>query len=62
MKWEYKTIISAGGFIGGKIDGEKFTAHLNELGQDGWEMVSVFDTNQSGGQTRDVFAFFNRPM
>ncbi len=63
VKWEYKTIkLGAGGFIGGKIDESELESSMNELGSDGWELVAVFDTNQSGGQTRDVIAIFKRSV
>ena len=62
MRWEYKTIkIAATGFAGGKLDENAFTAHLNELGDQGWELVNAFDTNMNAGATRDVIAVFKRP-
>jgi hypothetical protein len=33
-----------------------------KVGQQGWELMSVFDTNKAGGKTRDVFAVFKRPI
>ncbi|HKB02455.1 MAG TPA: DUF4177 domain-containing protein [Gemmataceae bacterium] len=64
MKWEYLTVkfAASGFFLGGKLDGDTFNAKLNELGQEGWELVSVFDTNMSRGQTRDVVAVLKRPL
>jgi hypothetical protein len=64
MKWEYMTVMftATGFWLGGKLDGDGFNAKLNELGQQGWELVSVFDTNMLHGQTRDVVAIFKRPM
>jgi len=64
MKWEYMTLmLPATGFIlGGKIDGQKFTDRLNQLGGEGWELVSVFDTNMIEGKTRDVIAVLKRSM
>lgn len=64
MRWEYKTIklATTGFWVGGKLDEAKFDAMLNELGRDGWELVSAFDTNQSYGATRDVVAAFKRPV
>jgi hypothetical protein len=44
-----------------KLDGEAFNNKLNELGGQGWELVSVFDTNMGHGTTRDVVAVFKRP-
>jgi len=63
MKWEYMMVmISASGFtLGGNIDGQQLTDRLNQLGCEGWELVSVFDTNMLQGQTRDVFAVLKRP-
>ena len=61
-QWEYKTIkLSTTGFLGGVLDMQAFDRMLNDLGDDGWELVSSFDTNQSGGVTRDVIAIFKRP-
>ena len=62
MKWEYKTIKfgAQGGFLGGKFDEKKLEAYINELGRDGWELVTAFDTNMSQGQTRDIVAIFKR--
>jgi len=46
MFWEYRSInASAEGFFGLKFDLEGFTTRFNELGAQGWELVSVFDTN-----------------
>jgi len=64
MKWEYTTImLSASGFwLGGKLDGQAFTDKLNELGQQGWDLVSAFDTNMLRGKTRDVIAVLKRQI
>jgi hypothetical protein len=64
MKWEYLTVkFATGGFVlGGKLDGDAFNAELNKLGEEGWEMVSVFDTNMDQGMTRDVVAVLKRPV
>lgn len=52
----------SGWFIGGKLDGQRFNDRLNELGEEGWELVSVFDTNCTQGGTRDVVAVLKRPV
>jgi hypothetical protein len=65
MKWEYMTVMfRTAGFWrgGGVLDGDAFNAKLNELGQQRWELVSVFDTNKHDGETRDVVAVFKREM
>ena len=60
--WEYMTLmLGAGGFFGGNISGDTLTQKLNELGSQGWELVTAFDTNMSHGRTRDVVAVLKRP-
>ncbi|MBA4064618.1 MAG: DUF4177 domain-containing protein [Isosphaera sp.] len=65
MKWEYRTVMIAaeGNWFGTgvNLDGRVFNDKLNELGEDGWELVSVFDTNKLQGRTQDVVAVFKRP-
>ena len=63
MKWEYTTVMfeAARWFLGGKLDGQAFNDRLNRLGDEGWELVSVFDTNFTQGGTRDVVAVLKRP-
>jgi hypothetical protein len=57
-KWEYKTIkFEAKGLLGGIADVQALDAALNELGSQGWELVSIFDTNMMvNGTTREVVA------
>ncbi len=64
MKWEYRTVVFevSGWFIGGKLDGQRFNDRLNQLGEEGWELVSVFDTNFPQGGTRDVVTVMKRLM
>ena len=45
----------------GKLDGDAWNEKLNQLGSEGWELISVFGTHLSGGATRDVFAVLKRP-
>ena len=60
--WEYKTVkISAKGWLlGGKLDQVQFDKILNELGADGWELVSILATTQTYGASRDIAAVFKR--
>lgn len=51
---------ATGWFLGGKLDGQRFNDRLNELGEEGWELVTVFDTNFTQGGTRDVVAVLKR--
>ncbi|WP_152397086.1 DUF4177 domain-containing protein [Paenibacillus guangzhouensis] len=60
-KWEYRTLkFKTGGFMGGKIDEEEFQEELNRHGDEGWELVSCFDTSQSSGSSRDIVVVFKR--
>ncbi|GGH27378.1 DUF4177 domain-containing protein [Paenibacillus segetis] len=60
--WEYKTIkLKTGGFMGGKLDEMEFESELNRYGQDGWEVVSCFDTSYGQGTSREVIVVFKRP-
>jgi hypothetical protein len=63
INWEYKTLtFEAAGFWsgGGKLDAQLLTGQLNELGSEGWELVSIFDTTKHEGQTRHVYAVLKR--
>ncbi len=35
-------------------------AEFDQLGQEGWELVSVFDTNSAYGESRWIVATFKR--
>jgi hypothetical protein len=61
MSWEYKTIkLGTKGFLGGKVEEVKLEKALNDLGRQDWELVSIFATNQTQGQTRDIVAVLKR--
>ncbi|MEO6223265.1 MAG: DUF4177 domain-containing protein [Vicinamibacterales bacterium] len=60
-QWEYTTIkMDTTGFLGGLVDLPALEASMNELGSQGWELVTAFDTNQSHGASREVIAIFKR--
>ncbi|MET3288780.1 DUF4177 domain-containing protein [Brevibacillus fluminis] len=60
-KWEYRTVkYLTTGFFGGKLDETEFDKILNEMGEEGWELVSCFDTNQTHGSSREVVSVFKR--
>ena len=63
-RWEYNTVIFEPSFwfANGNLDGATFQSKLDELGQDRWELVSVFDTNRRQGTTAQVIAVFKRPL
>jgi len=61
--WQYHTEqFEATGFMGGIIDQKAFEKKLNELGRQGWELVTVFDTNMAQGQSRFIVAVFKRAV
>jgi hypothetical protein len=61
MRFEYKTVkVETGGLMGGKLDAGKLDGMLNDLGRDGWELVTAFDTSMGAGTTRDIVAIFKR--
>lgn len=62
-KFEYKTLFTdAKGMLGGKVDNYEFQAELNELGAQGWELVSTVPSAQSYGSTRWLISIFKRKI
>jgi hypothetical protein len=62
-KYEYKTLFTdAKGAFGGKVDKGGFKMELNELGKDGWELVSTVSSAQSYGSTRWLISIFKRKL
>ena len=60
-KWEYKSIKSdAKGMMGGILEISNFDNRLNDLGEQGWELVSCFSTAQAYGQSREIISVFKR--
>jgi hypothetical protein len=62
MKWKYKTIKlnTMKWFLGSELDEEKLDHYMNELGEEGWELVAAFATNVGAGQTANVVVIFKR--
>ena len=55
MNWEYHTLrINT---AGGHLDTERLDAELNELGQDGWELLSVTPVDSAGETMFFVYHF-----
>ena len=54
QRWEYKVLTAEakGWFQGVDIDVAGAQRLLNSQGDDGWELVSSFDTNQGHGSSR----------
>ncbi len=49
-------------FWGGKIDVQALTDKLNELGREGWELVSTVDTELYGGGSRGLLVMLKREL
>lgn len=62
QRWEYKTLkILTHGFIGGQFKEDDLEVQLNEYGEEGWEVVSCVNTNQSEGASFSVIVVMKRP-
>ena len=62
MLWEYKIFkLGVGGFFGGAMDHEDLETQLNHWGAQGWELVTIFDTNSGQGASRSVIVTLKRP-
>ncbi len=62
-KWSYKVIeFDSKGFVGGKVNSRNIEDRLNELGNQGWALVSSFTTNQAYGQTNKIVFTFKREI
>jgi hypothetical protein len=62
MRWQYRILkIGIGGFLGPQTDMDKLEGVLDQLGQEGWELVSVEDTSMQRGVSDDLLLFFKRP-
>lgn len=62
-RWEYRVVkLGIGGFTGPKVDTPKLERALDELGGDGWELVSTLDTNIAQGSSDELVLFLKRPQ
>jgi hypothetical protein len=62
-RFEYKTLFTdAKGALGGKVDQYGYQNELNELGSQGWELVSAIPSAQSYGSTRWIISVFKRKI
>ena len=60
-KFEYKVMtFDTKGFWGGSVEVNQLEKQLNQLGNDGWEMVSCTSTNQSYGASKSIVCIFKR--
>lgn len=61
-QWEYKTVTFQAdtGVFSNRLDPVALNQRLNELGEQRWELVSIFSTSYYGS-SRVVIAVFKRP-
>jgi hypothetical protein len=60
-KFEYKVFaIDTKGFWGGRVEIDQIENQLNQLGNEGWEMVSCTSTNQSYGASKSIVCILKR--
>lgn len=59
--FEYRLLDTVGGFFNG-IDYQELTNHLNTLGREGWEVVSIIDTIFTSHQTRGLLVTLKREI
>ncbi|HEX8334483.1 MAG TPA: DUF4177 domain-containing protein [Segetibacter sp.] len=61
-KFEYKVldVPAKGVWFGGKIDHQELSDKLNELGTQGWEVVSMSNTNMINNASRGITIILKR--
>jgi hypothetical protein len=65
MKWEYQTVklnVLAWNWGGINFDADKAQDFTNQLGAEGWELVSAFAVNAGAGYSKEVVFVFKRPL
>jgi hypothetical protein len=63
QKFEYKVEkIDARGFWSSKIEPAEMQDLLNNQGQEGWDLITAFDTSKHEGSTSGAFLIFKRPQ
>ena len=61
MQFEYKLVThKTKGLLGGKVDIDTMSDEYNIYGQDGWELVSIMNTQEYGGGSKQMVAVFKR--
>jgi len=64
MKFEYKMKkyeAKGGSFSQLKLDWETIENEFNQMGEEGWELISNTHTSMDGGKTAWMVATFKRP-
>lgn len=63
MKYEYKTLtLQAEGLFGGKVNNQDLEEQLNQLGEEGWELVNSLASTVSYGKIGYIISIFKRAI
>lgn len=63
QRWEYHVIsLDTRGIFGANVDLQSLYGKLNELGEDGWEVVSSSPINAGQGYSQEVLFVLKRPL
>jgi len=62
MKWEYQTVKlnMVGTTWGVSFDTDEAQNFTNQLGAEGWELISAFAVNEGAGYSKEVVFIFKR--
>ncbi len=59
-KFEYKTHTINKSFWSGSVNAEEIEVDLNELGEEGWELISVIEENTT--KANEIIFLFKREI
>lgn len=61
-RWEYQTVqLNVEGFFRPHVDEDSVDHQLDQLGAQGWELVTAFDLNRGHGRSVEIVAMLKRP-
>ena len=63
QQWEYHVIsLDTRGFFGANVDMQTLYTRLNELGREGWEVVSSSPVTAGQGYAQEILFVLKRPL
>jgi Domain of unknown function (DUF4177) len=65
MKWDYKTVVLTGGFMGRhkeELRRDQLELQFDQLGSEGWELVWVLMNQALHGEKDGHVVIFKRPL
>jgi len=55
MRFKYKCVVfESKGVLGGQLNAQDFQKELNKYGLQGWEVISITDSEHANGRTRET--------